>query len=222
MSDKTGPLNTSTTKQYSKRKVVSNWDRYNEVPSDEGEADSLASDFEQILLAATSVGEHFTFADERKWLKELDDETSLESSTLRNIFQLNVQALRESVAKLPFYMRTNIPKEDFSHDEISDMDYQYSCASVKLDLQSKIITPAPKFATVLTKQDGSLVMAASTEQHVPVQQRTVPSIADERLNTTSGSSIKTQPITTKSSPPNVIKHNLDDIQDWLDDILNDK
>lgn len=219
MSDSKSPRDSATNKQYSRRKLDSNWERYNELPSDEDDADTLAADFEQILLAATSVGEHFTFADERKWLKELGDDTSIRGSTLRNIFQLNVQALKESVAKLPFHLRTNMSKEEFSHSEISDMDYQYTCLSAKLHSFGEITT-SPATPASLPKRDVYLATGNFVEQRATgVQQPTIPSCGTEKPNT-AGAAVETQPTTAAKKSANTAKHSLDDIQDWLDDILN--
>lgn len=71
--------------KYSKRKVINNWDKYEEksqVDSHNNNQDNeqlVAADFQKLLDAPQSIGSHFYFNSEKQWIEE---DTSISSAPL--------------------------------------------------------------------------------------------------------------------------------------------
>lgn len=203
-----------------------------------------AADFQQLLSASTSVGDHFTFAAERSWLKTDDSTPSDEGSMASDLFKLNITNLKDGLGRVPFYLRQGLPKEMFTEGEITDMNsgasfYEaeneqkpptanqtnqnlMSKTNEKVDSsQSASITRAdvlvPKQAVEMSAADDELAgLLQMTEIHSPH--------ASKKPTPTSSIQTSTKPTGTKppSSNPTKAKVNkTENIQDWLDDILNE-
>lgn len=224
-------------KQYSKRGVVSNWDKYAELPDDDDDNCQLsAADFAQLLSASKSIGDHFTFASERSWLQNDGTNLSDEGSMSLDLFKLNILNLKNGIGQLPFYFRQGLSKEIFTEDEITSMDRQSSKKPLAGSETQKLLDILT-LGDVITKQKTNTqtplekdvdfglknVAVESTPKGVDLESSLRNTYIDGELtkpkstptpNTSSSKVPSNGPSTVKSSKT-------ENIQDWLDDILNE-
>lgn len=191
-------------KGFSKRKVDSNWDRYTELSDDENNLQLEAADFENILLAPRSIGEHFKFSSERNWEQAVDIEADAQ---INDLFNMNLTNMKNGVGQLPFYLRNDLPLEWFSNDEITDMNFSTNlnrniCAEKRMDRSAENVRVSAKIL--------------STENFSPNNTKIG---YRESINTSA------QKVEKKSSSRKVVgaeqPNESKNIQDWLDDILNE-
>lgn len=116
--------------QYSRRKIESNADRYKELPDVDDDDDSdengqlSAADFQQLLSQPVSTGDHFTFAAEKSWTQSADADASDDGSMVSNLFKLNTSNLNDGLARVPFYLRHDLPTGLFTEEELTDIHYR--------------------------------------------------------------------------------------------------
>ncbi|KGL72705.1 Cell death regulator Aven, partial [Tinamus guttatus] len=95
-------------KSYSRRKIVSNWSRYEDAER-EGQKDSAESqrgaDFHVLLSSAGDSFAQFRFAEEKEW--------DMESISHKQLSVLNVdcQTLVQALQELPLHLRLNVAAE---------------------------------------------------------------------------------------------------------------
>lgn len=245
-------LNHDYNKQYSKRTVVSNWDRYAELPDNDEDDDNgqlTAPDFELLLTTPKSI-DHFTLASERSWL-ENDASASDESSMASTLFKLNVANLKTGIGHLPFHLRQGLPHDMFTNDEIRDMNYRVNFFENE-NQNSREANPI--------NQNLLNVLISNTDENVNNKSKTkietsVSLVQDDKSAKIKSASesgddleeliqatrIQDQPTSIKLTPttfaasskaPTQIKtisqsstkkpsNRTENIQDWLDDILNE-
>lgn len=212
-------LNYDHNQQYSKRILVNNWDRYDDSADEEDNAQMSAASFEQILCASKSVGNHFTFASERNWLQDAQMDAT-------DLFQLNVTNLKNGLGRLPFYIRQGIPKSVFNAFELTDMNYRVNFCE-----NDTIPKPSPinqNIINILTNTNSINTVPDAKESicmHDTIKQTIDSDSLVKSLQTTS---IHTKPLAQASAALAPIskqkgtkKDKTEDIQDWLDDILNE-
>lgn len=215
--------------QYSKRKLVNNWDRYAELSDDEDNGQMSAADFEQILSASKSIGDHFTFASERSWMQ--NDESNVD------LFKLNVGNLKSGLGRLPFYIRHGLSQDIFSEGELADMDYRVNFFESRTEKPAKesinqnllnLLTDTkkePKKPEANDPLEELLQKTSSIAVSKPPPVALSPTI---RKPATASSPTIRKP--APSSSPTIRKpvaaststnQKTENIQDWLDDILNE-
>lgn len=219
-------------RQFSKRHVVNNWDKYTELSDDDDENGQLsAADFEQLLSASKAVGEHFTFAAERSWLQNQSDESSMAA----DLFRLNISNLNNGIGRLPFYIRQGLSQDMFTEDEIKNMNLKAGYTdenqtrrkeNVKVGSSAK---DEKKTNDSLNKFTGA--QTKITDEKLPAQDNLVQTLRDAELidqltkfelTPTTAASNTCNPIKPTPNAPSKVKPNkTEDIQDWLDDILNE-
>ncbi|ELK05576.1 Cell death regulator Aven [Pteropus alecto] len=93
---------------YSKRKIVSNWDRYQdtekEVDNESGES-QRGTDFSVLLSSAGDSFSQFRFAEEKEW----DGEASCPKQN--SAFYVNCESLVQALQELPLSLRLNVAAE---------------------------------------------------------------------------------------------------------------
>lgn len=223
-------------KQYSKRNVVRNWDKYAELPDDDDDNGQMsAADFEQLLFASKSIGDHFTFAAERSWLENDDQNQSDDNSIAADLFKLNISNLTNGIGSLPFYLRQGLDKELFTEDEIRDMNKKVKYVENEAKQALKIIPSSanvPTSAKEEKKNSNAISESTKTiEVKLPTQENPTKTFADTelinkltetKLTPTTMIPNASNPITSLLSDTAKVKSNkTEDIQDWLDDILNE-
>lgn len=230
--------------QYVKRKLVSNWDRYDEPSNEEEDPQLMAADFEKILSTPQSVGSYFTFASERDWTEDGGN------GIINNLFKLDLSMLENGIGRLPFYVRHDMPKDHFLAEEIADMNQRVNYAENReassrksagneftqnmLNLLSNSSGKDQTFSK--PKESDSVKANESTVPDRVVQSMQKLSVQTEPKsdNVASDSPKKVEPNKSFRAPPmltasapshtpssKATKDSNEDIQDWLDDILND-
>ncbi|XP_006778238.1 PREDICTED: cell death regulator Aven [Myotis davidii] len=93
---------------YSKRKIVSNWDRYQdtekEVDNESGES-QRGTDFSVLLSSAGDSFSQFRFAEEKEW----DGEASCPKQN--SAFYVDCESLVQALQELPLSLRLNVAAE---------------------------------------------------------------------------------------------------------------
>lgn len=100
---------------FSRRKMVSNWDRYEETVLNrfEEEAEPSGALFEE-LLAMPTTGGHLKMKHEQDWGKE--------KSELQQVwFQLDIKDVEKNLATIPFLQRQSLPSSIFTESHLQRM-----------------------------------------------------------------------------------------------------
>lgn len=234
-------------RQFSKREVTNNWDKYKEDLRTEDNEQLSAADFENLLIAPASVGSHFVFSTEKTWGEQT---TEIQST---QYFQLNLAELAVNIESIPFYERQGYSANLFNENELHDM-------MAKAKLSEKLVLSQKKDRMVAVQPKSikhDVVSNAVPENVVPpkttpiLQQQvkevknhtlkeTVNSKSDDELDELLGMGMKTVTLDLKdvSDQENRIKvmpavvvapvHHASvanskttDLQQWLDDIFDD-
>ncbi|XP_055989937.1 cell death regulator Aven [Sorex fumeus] len=93
---------------YSKRKVVSNWDRYQDIEKEvdnEGGESQRGTDFSVLLSSAGDSFSQFRFAEEKEW--DSDVSCPKQNST----FYVDCESLVRALQELPLSLRLNVAAE---------------------------------------------------------------------------------------------------------------
>ncbi|NXN09162.1 AVEN regulator, partial [Indicator maculatus] len=93
-------------KSYSRRKILSNWSRYEDTEREgELEEPQRGTDFSVLLSSAGDFFAQFRFADEKEWARE--------SVCHKQFSALSVdcQSLAQALQELPLHLRLNVPAE---------------------------------------------------------------------------------------------------------------
>lgn len=201
--------------QYSKRKIQSNSDRYKELPDvdDEDSEDEngqlSAADFQQLLSRPVSSGDHFTFAAERSWLQNPDEEKSDDGTMASNLFKLNIPNLNDGLTRLPFYLRHDFSTDLFTQEELNDMAER---AESRIESSKKISNDLSIETELVKRLQQTNVQEAS---------KSTASSSNSAKIKTSTSAVPASNKTVTSKPATKAKvSDTEDIQAWLDDILN--
>lgn len=222
-------------REFAKRKVESNWDRYAELSDDEDNPQMMAAKFDKILLAPKSIGEHFTFSAERAWEQVADaDAESNADSQSNDLFKLNMQNLKNGIGQLPFYLRNDLPLDLFIDDEITDMNFRakYYENNEKQKTQAKSAgDPEHGAKHLIAEENLQRNEKKSHEDFIGVKTHSktniqlaanITKLAESTVSFTSQTTSPTQSQGTKTNAKPMGSIESGDIQDWLDDILNDK
>ncbi|XP_066130284.1 cell death regulator Aven [Saccopteryx bilineata] len=93
---------------YSKRKIVSNWDRYQdtekEVDNESGES-QRGTDFSVLLSSAGDSFSQFRFAEEKEW------DTDASCPKQNSAFYVDCESLVQALQELPLSLRLNVAAE---------------------------------------------------------------------------------------------------------------
>ncbi|XP_046624949.1 uncharacterized protein LOC124307374 isoform X1 [Neodiprion virginianus] len=98
--------NDPTTNSRTRRKVVSNWKKYEEIPDTE----IPAKDFQTLLNVPISEGGHFIFKSEKNW--------AIEVSKYSDLFSLNVKKLARDINCVPFTEYIDVEDRYFTADQL--------------------------------------------------------------------------------------------------------
>ncbi|NXX47716.1 AVEN regulator, partial [Tricholaema leucomelas] len=93
-------------RSYSRRKIFSNWSRYEDTEREgEHEKARRGTDFSVLLSLAGDFSAQFRFADEKEWARE-----SLCHQQL-SALSIDSQSLVQALQELPLHLRLNVPAE---------------------------------------------------------------------------------------------------------------
>lgn len=206
---------------FAKRKVESNWDRYGDLSDEEENPQLLAAEFDKILLAPQSIGEHFKFASERAWDQTVNADSGTDPSS-HDLFKMNLNNLKNGVGRLPFYIRNDLPLELFDDDEITDMNYRANYYPSTEKQPPQTTSSAEHLSKLLIAEESSAGEthkapsgALSVKKNVKL-----PESITKLAESTASFTVQASP-PPKTAPAAKKANESENIQDWLDDILND-
>lgn len=190
--------NTHTTKKIS---LIENHiiDDYQDIDDEKDEA----PDFNDILKMSECVGGHFMFNSEKNWTSKSDELSSL----FRKYFKLDSSSLNDYMSSIPFHERIQFNIE-FTEEEIKKMD---DTANTNFNLRE---IPALKETTTdkNSEQKRKPYLQRNSVQNIGTSNALPQQTESNFINTE-----KTIAIST----PTVSENNLkDNMQQWLDDILD--
>lgn len=193
-----------------------------------------AADYEQLLLAPKSVGSHFVFSNEKNWNLPTDDDPSLFGG---QHFRFNLADFERQMATIPFYVRQGYDPNLFSDDELANMRRESELAPrseamgagtvqskepIRVDAINKHILSILKEKnddTVGLADSPAVIHIANEEIAKKVDVDELDELLDLVIKDpvdikTNATSVRAAPIVSGPAPVN-------DIQQWLDDILDD-
>ncbi|XP_072163653.1 uncharacterized protein [Diadema setosum] len=116
--------------KYSKRKIESNWLRYDVPIEDLEEREALNTkprglDFQSLIMQTVGAAEQFHFKDDTFDLQ--DDEIQTEMEAINKLFTINFKEVADYLTATPLHKRLDIPEKYFEKDMldkiIADADY---------------------------------------------------------------------------------------------------
>lgn len=220
---------------FSKRKLESNWSKYDEIPDEENNEQLLAANFDEMLLGPKVAGGHFTFAAEKHWDTMDAADSSLTTNSINDkLFKLDLNRLKSGIGSLPFDIRLGYPEDIFNAAEIGDMTHRVACYDRFIKTSGKghqNVDLISEFAKIDARSSSGMSKAA-VKPIVKKELDTGKSIGavenpPKTVAPCSSSSAKTQvenkPALVGNKGPSTIAatpQSIDNIQGWLDDILN--
>lgn len=228
---------------FSKRKVESNWSKYEDLPDEEDNEQLLAANFEEMLLGSKTIGSHFTFSSEKHW-DNIEADGSLQQSHGINdrLFKLNLNLLKSGLGGLPFDVRLGYSEDMFNGLELGDIAQRVGCYDrlVKKEVDNDDMDMITRFEKIDAKAANAanatssdiIVGHKSIEKNISTAKENVvvgqSTPATNASNTSFPiSSSKPSPAAVTNETPKPIKpaitvapQAIEHIQGWLDDILN--
>lgn len=215
-------------KMFVKRKLENNWSKYDELPEDESNEQMLAANFEDMLLGPKTIGSHFTFNSEKHWNVETSDTSISQAQT--DLFTLNLKLLKYGLGALPFNIRQDYPfdfctdnpfldrlktKTDFN--DSSDLVQQFA------EIDARIRTSKPATSVEVRDNSKDQEVKGHTLPHILIpsstSNTTVRGLTGDITSKVDSNEDVTAKHLPKPDPPVPIK-SIENIQGWLDDILN--
>lgn len=235
--------NKSTKKGFQRRKVVSNWDRY-DLPPEAEETETHGEDFSKLLQASGSSTSQFRFKDE-----EEEWETTDQSDCL----SLDLKDLSSCVGCVPLYRVLRLNKDMLSAEQIDEFDrmsvdqqerYKASVDVKCTNLQNSV--PSKKTAKPNNEPNISLSVESNAldellDSVVLESSSSKDKVRNLSLETSGGSDSTSQndlddllnsgsktvspvSVLTKESPVSCEKSSKpaesNDLEDWLDSVLD--
>ncbi|CAH2328332.1 Hypothetical predicted protein [Pelobates cultripes] len=110
---------------FSRRKIISNWDRYEEPPEKESESKVLlrGTDYRVLLSSAGDSFTQFRFAEEREWESE-----NLCNKQVSGVY-LDTKSLVKALQELPLHLRLNVDS-DLVQEELPQELPQFKSNSI--------------------------------------------------------------------------------------------
>lgn len=229
---------------FTKRKVESNWSKYDELPEDEDNEQMLAANFEEMLLGPKTIGSHFTFSSERHWDNlDVDHQFQQSHGIHEQLFKLDLNLVKNGIGALPFDVRLGYPEAMFNDSELADITSRVGCFDrfvrkaeiagrndVDLISEFELIDAKSKMNASANVSDEESSKSAKERINLPYT-KIVPSSGSVANDPTSTllCSIKTTTVAGEklATKLNVAKpaaaiasQSIENIQGWLDDILN--
>lgn len=222
---------------FSKRKLENNWSKYEELPDEEDNEQLLAANFEDMLLGPKTVGNHFTFSSEKHWDHLDANDASFPQTQTDNLFKLNLNLLKNGLGTLPFDIRLGYSPELFNDDEIADITTKAGCfdrfvkktdGEVGEDLVQKFARIDAKIRGAKGEVEAEIVpVETKVSESVQPSSSIVPiPLSNVMIDTSAASESKAgsnEDKAPKQVPKPVIPaapQAIENIQGWLDDILN--
>lgn len=219
---------------FAKRKLESNWSKYDELPpEDDDNEQMMAANFEEMLLGPKTIGSHFTFSSEKHWDSMDAQDVQLQPAQIHGeLFRLNLSSLKSGIDALPFDVRLGYAEHMFDSTEIVDISSRAGCfdrfvrvagnagkrevdlISVFAGIDAKSIVSAATRACQSSQSAGEIIKLQSTKNN---RTSNLPAVLPSASNT---EKIGSKSKSNVAQPAAEMTHSIENIQGWLDDILN--
>jgi len=102
-------------KSFSRRVIVSNWERYELPPDVLEDHEEEALDFETLIKSLSDVKGHLKLKHEQSWGSE-------RSELQEDFFNMDMQKLFTSLKRVPYHIRQNLPATLFTQEQLAVFD----------------------------------------------------------------------------------------------------
>ncbi|XP_034244557.1 cell death regulator Aven-like [Thrips palmi] len=150
----------SNQQTFSRRKMVSNWDRYEEtvVNRFEEEAEPTGALFEELLSMPISGG-HLKMKHEHEWGKE-------KSELQMPWFQLDIKDVEKNLATMPFLLRQNLSSTIFTESHLQRMTTRAKQNAASLTDVNEGILKMQSLCVTSTSKSAASSHSKSTEDEL--------------------------------------------------------
>lgn len=196
---------------------------------DEENEQMRAGDFKLMSQLPSAMGGHFKFSSEKQW-EQAENEEFLDNTEASEYFTLNLNLLNKGLQTIPFYKRMDYSSSLFSKDQLKAMEQAAEEAEKTYQnvLKEHIENPRIKVNSASRKSNSAKSQKSTTKAKPPEANDEL----DELLNMTSDQMSKvsvksgsTTPAVNPATPDKSIApaaaDNKDDIQQWLDNVLEE-
>ncbi|GFN83829.1 cell death regulator aven-like [Plakobranchus ocellatus] len=111
-------------RNFQRRKIVSNWEKYEVQPSDE-QPEARGESFQKLLSMSGDAVAHFRFRDEKEWdtVGALADcDSKVNDDQFGQYLNIDTQQIGKAMACLPLYKVLGLKPNIFPSDEVQSMD----------------------------------------------------------------------------------------------------
>ncbi|KAM4014499.1 cell death regulator Aven isoform 2-T2 [Anomaloglossus baeobatrachus] len=222
--------NDEQSSEFSRRKILSNWDRYEEAAKEtESEVVQRGTDYGVLLSSAGDSFTQFRFADEKGWTSE-----NL-GNTPDSCLYLETQSLVSALHNLPLHLRLNV-EADLVQEELPQELPQFLAKAIS---NVPVITaqegrgasvpsendaaPQPETKTSpepsLPAHDEELDFLLSLKSPATEKAVTCPDgIREPDQNRAANSPLKDEPCEADEEKPKAMTS--EDLEDWLDSMIS--
>lgn len=203
---------------FAKRKVENNWSKYDELSEDDDNEQMMAANFEQMLLGPKSIGGHFAFSSEKHWDNlDADGQMSQAHGGHEQLFKLDLNSLKSGISGVPFDVRLGYVETMFDANEMADITNRagwydrFVRGSDKSDKTQRDLTAEFKQIEAILKAAGTTtsqpqaIATLSAKNPAPPPVKLLPTVSMQA------------PVPAQVAIP---AQSIENIQGWLDDILN--
>lgn len=199
---------------------------------DEENEQMRAGDFHLMSQMPLSVGGHFKFSSEKQW-EQAENEAFLENTEASEYFTLNLKLINVGLQTIPFYKRMDFSASMFTNEQLIGMEKSAELAEKTYQnvLKEHIDNPRIQISSA-SRRTNSAKSQKSQASNAKKPATEAPDELDELLNMTTDQMSKasvqsgrnTPATNAPSTPGNTVKpsgDNKDDIQQWLDNVLEE-
>lgn len=195
---------------------------------DEENEQMRAGDFNTMSQLPSAMSGHFKFSSEKQW-DQAETSEFLDNTEASEYFTLNFKLLNVGLQTVPFYKRMDYSSSMFSKDQQQSMEKEAEAGEKLYQnvLKEHIENPRIKINSASRKTNS-----AKSQKSLKAKSPEAPDELDELLNMTSKVSVKSgsnTPALKPATPDNKSAaggsstgaENKDDIQQWLDNVLDE-
>lgn len=202
------------------------------MPDEEDNEQLLAANFDEMLLGPKVASGNFTFAAEKQW--ESMDNNLPTNSINDKLFKLDLNRLKSGIGSLPFDIRLGYPEDIFNATEIGDMTHRVACYDRFIKTSGKghqSVDLISEFGKIDARSSSEISKAAvkpivredlNTETNLRATEIQPKTVAPSSSSLTK-SQVDSKPVLASNKGPSTIAatpQSIENIQGWLDDILN--
>ncbi|XP_075156903.1 apoptosis and caspase activation inhibitor isoform X2 [Haematobia irritans] len=207
-------------------------DLYDLNIEDEENEQMRAGDFKLMTQLPMSTGGYFKFSSEKQW-EQAENEPFLDNTEASEYFTLNLKLINVGLQTIPFYKRMDFSSSMFTQEQLNTMEKSAELAEKTYQnvLKEHIENPRIKINSASRKTNSAKSQKSqnsntkkSTEGHDELDEL-LNMTADQMSKTSLQSGHNTPAVVNPPSTPGnneaTTGDNKDDIQQWLDNVLDE-